>query len=86
MAQAVIGHWGKNLAIRLPAEVAKTAGLGEGERVEIVSSGEEVIVRKLPAELTMESMFSGKAPEDWRALYRDAYDWGEDRGRQRVEE
>ena len=49
MAQAVIGRWGKNLAIRLPAEVAKTAGLGEGERVEIVSSGEEVIVRKLPA-------------------------------------
>jgi antitoxin MazE len=86
MAQAIIGRWGKNLAIRLPAEVARTAGLGEGERVEIVSSGEEVIVRKLPAELAAESMFSGKSPRDWRALYRAAYDWGEDRGRERVEE
>jgi antitoxin MazE len=86
MAEAVIGRWGKNLAIRLPAEVARTAGLGEGERVEIVSSGEEVIVRKLPVELAAESMFSGRSPEDWRALYRGAYDWGEDRGRERVEE
>lgn len=86
MTQAVIGRWGKNLAIRLPAEVAKTAGLGEGERVEIVSSGDEVIVRKVPAELTVESMFSGKSPLDWRALYRAAFDWGEDQGRERVEE
>lgn len=86
MAQAVIGRWGKNLAIRLPVDVAKTAGLGQGERVEIVSSGEEVIVRKLPAELGAETMFSGRSPRDWRALYRTAYDWGEDQGRERVEE
>jgi hypothetical protein len=66
--------------------VARTAGLGEGERVEIVLSGEEVIVRKLPAELAAEAMFSGRSPRDWRALYRTAYDWGEDRGRERVEE
>ncbi|MBV8795819.1 MAG: AbrB/MazE/SpoVT family DNA-binding domain-containing protein, partial [Hyphomicrobiales bacterium] len=55
MAEAVIGRWGKNLAIRLPAHVAKKAGLGEGERVEIVSSSKEVIVRKLPAKLTVEA-------------------------------
>jgi antitoxin MazE len=86
MAQAIIGRWGKNLAIRLPAEVAKTAGLGEGERVEIVSSGDEVVVRKLPAELAVEAMFSGRSPREWRALYRAAHDWGEDQGRERVEE
>src|ERR1700684_3532083 len=86
MAEAVIGRWGKNLAIRLPAHVAKKAGVGEGERVEIVSSGKEVIIRKLPTKLTVESMFSGASSQDWRALYRDAFDWGEDRGRERVEE
>ena len=64
MAQAVIGRRGKNLAIRLPAEAAKTAGLGEGERVEIVSSGEEAIVRKFPAELAAESMFSARSPRE----------------------
>jgi antitoxin component of MazEF toxin-antitoxin module len=59
MAEAVIGRWGKNLAIRLPAHVAKKAGLGDGERVEIISTDKEVTVRKLPAKLTVESMFSG---------------------------
>ncbi len=86
MAQAVIGRWGKNLAIRLPAEVARTAGLGEGERVEIVSSGEALIVRKLPAEVAAEAIvfrqvFEGMA----RALPRGLY-WGEDQGRERDEE
>jgi antitoxin MazE len=86
MAEVVVGRWGKNLAIRLPAHVAKKAGLGEGERVEIVSSSNEVIVRKLPAKLTAESMFFGKPAKEWRALYRAAFDWGEDQGRERVEE
>ena len=86
MAQAIVGRWGKNLAIRVPAEVARTAGLSEGERVEIVSSGEAVIVRKLPAEVTAELMFSARSSREWRALYHAAYDWGEDQGRERVEE
>jgi antitoxin MazE len=86
MAEAVIGRWGKNLAIRLPAHVAKKAGLGDGERVEIISTDKEVIVRKLPAKVTVESMFSGAPSKDWRALYRAAFDWGEDQGHERVEE
>ena len=86
MAEVVIGRWGKNLAIRLPAHVAKKAGLGDGERVEIISSEKEVIVRKLPVKLTVELMFSSASSQDWRALYRDAFDWGEDRGGERVEE
>ena len=86
MAEVVIGRWGKNLAIRLPAHVAKKAGFGDGQRVKITSLDNEVIVRKLPAELTVKSMFSAKPFEDWRALYRDAFDWGEDKGRERVNE
>ena len=31
-------------------------------------------------------MFAGKSPETWRALYRDAFDWGAYRGHERVEE
>ena len=86
MSRAIIGRWGKNLAIRLPAEIAKTAGLSNGQRVEIMSSGEEVVIRKLPDAATIESMFAGKSPQTWRALYREAYDWGPDQGRERVEE
>jgi len=85
VARAVIGRWGKNLAVRFPADVARAAGLSDGERVEIAASGEDIVIRKLAPEPTLESMFAGKPPEAWRALYRDAYDWGPDRGRERVE-
>jgi antitoxin component of MazEF toxin-antitoxin module len=86
MSQAVVGRWGKNLAIRFPADVAKSAGLDEGQRVEIVSHDDQVVIRKLPPEFAVEEMFRGKSPQAWRELYADAYDWGPDRGRERVEE
>ena len=77
---------GENLAIRFPADVAQAADLKNGERVEIAASKNEVIIRKLPAELTIDSMFAGKPPQAWRALYHDASDWGPDVGRERIEE
>ncbi len=86
MPLAVIGRWGKNLAIRFPAEIAEAPRLGEGERVEIAASGDGVVIRKLPAETAVETLFAGRSPETWRALYRDAFDWGSDRGRERIDE
>jgi hypothetical protein len=32
------------------------------------------------------ALFAGKAPEEWRAAYASAYDWGPDVGREAVEE
>ncbi len=86
MPRAVIGRWGKNLAIRFPADVAKAALLSDGERVEIAVSDDTVVIRKLPAETTAEALFAGRSPEAWRALYRDAFDWGPDQGRERLDE
>jgi antitoxin component of MazEF toxin-antitoxin module len=84
--RATIGRWGKNLAIRFPADVAEAIGLYVGERVDIAASKDEVVIRKLPVEPSIDSMFAGKPPDDWRAIYRNAYDWGPDRGRERTEE
>ncbi len=86
MARAVIGRWGKNLAVRFPVDIAKAARLSDGERVEIAASGDDIVIRKLASEPTVDSMFAGKPPEAWRQFYRGAYDWGPDRGRERVEE
>jgi antitoxin component of MazEF toxin-antitoxin module len=86
MACAVVGRWGKNLAIRFPTDIAKAAGLGDGQRVEIVSARDAIVIRKVKPEETAESMFAGKSPQAWRAMYRGAYDWGSDRGRERVDE
>jgi antitoxin MazE len=86
MPRAVTGRWGKNLAIRVPAEVARDAGLSVGQKVDIAAAGEELVIRKLPVETTVEGMFAGQSPEAWRALYRDAFDWGPDQGRERLNE
>ena len=81
-----IRRWGKNLAIRFPVEVAKAADLSDGQRVEIISSQDEIVIRKLPAKVTAESMFAGRSAQGWRTLYRAADDWGPDQGRERIEE
>ena len=86
MSQAIIGRWGKNLAVRFPAEVARAAGLGDGQRVEMLPQNGEVLIRKVAPEISIEDLFRGKSAEEWRALYSDAYDWGPDRGREFVEE
>jgi antitoxin MazE len=71
MPRAVIGRWGKNLAIRFPADVAQAADLRDGERVEIAASKDEVVIRKLPAELNHRLDVCRKAAADLaRALSR----------------
>ena len=84
MAQAIIGRWGQSLAVRFPPDVVKLAGLGDGQQVELVPQNGEILIRKIEADLTVEGMFRDKSPEEWRALYADAYDWGSDRGRESV--
>ncbi len=86
MSEAVIGRWGKNLAVRFPADIPKAAGLDDGQRVEIVSHENEVVIRRLAPQITVEDMFRGKSPEAWREIYGDAFDWGPDLGRERIEE
>ena len=87
MSRAVIGRWGKSLAIRIPVDIAAAAGLRDGERVEIAASKDEAVIRKLPADETIDSMFAGQPPQAWRALYREQkFDWGPDQGRERLEE
>ncbi len=86
MSQAIIGRWGKNLAIRFPGDIAKAAGLDDGQRVEILSHQGEITIRKIPPDITVEDMFRGRSPEAWREIYSDVFDWGPDKGRERLEE
>lgn len=46
MSQATIGKWGKNLAIRLPVEIARAAGLIDGERVQIETQDGDILIRR----------------------------------------
>ncbi|MBV8135872.1 MAG: AbrB/MazE/SpoVT family DNA-binding domain-containing protein [Deltaproteobacteria bacterium] len=85
MSRATVGKWGKNLAIRFPSEIAKAAGLTDGECVEIKTRNGEVIIRRTVPRFTVEELFRGKSPKRWRAKYAGAFDWGPDVGREMVE-
>jgi antitoxin MazE len=85
MTQAIIGRWGRTLAVRLPAEAARKLALGEGGRVEVDVEGDAIVIRKAVTDRALEAMFAGKSSQEWRALYRDAWDWGPDIGREAVE-
>ncbi|HUY37626.1 MAG TPA: AbrB/MazE/SpoVT family DNA-binding domain-containing protein [Candidatus Binataceae bacterium] len=86
MAEVIVGKWGKNLAIRVPRRIAKAARLSDGERVEIDALDGDIVIRRAVAHFTIEELFRGKSPKQWRAAYANAFDWGADTGREIVEE
>jgi antitoxin MazE len=85
MPQVTVGKWGKNLAIRFPSEIAK-ARLTDGDRVEIEALDGNIVIRHALPHFTLEELFKGKGPKEWRAAYAGAFDWGPDVGREIVEE
>jgi AbrB family looped-hinge helix DNA binding protein len=46
MPHSVVGRWGKNLAIRIPADVARTIGLSDGEAVEVETQDGDLVIRR----------------------------------------
>jgi antitoxin MazE len=46
MAEVTIGRWGKNLAVRVPSEIAKAIALSMGERVEIEARDGDIVIRR----------------------------------------
>ena len=86
MTQAIVGRWGRNLAIRFPGDIADAVGITEGERVEIETNDGSIVIRRRPARFNLAELFKGKTPEEWRAEYAGAFDWGPDVGREIVDE
>jgi antitoxin MazE len=84
--QAIVGKWGKNLAVRLPGQIAKAAGLTNGEHVEIQARDEDIVIRRPIPRFTVDELFRGKSARQWRRVYATAFDWGSDAGREVVEE
>ncbi len=86
MNHVTVGRWGKNLALRFPHDVAHALNLHEGERVEIEAGPDQIVIRRVRPRFTVDELFAGKSPAEWRALYAGAYEWGPDKGREIVEE
>jgi antitoxin MazE len=86
MSQATIGKWGRSLAVRLPPEVAQAAGIRDGGRVDIEAQDGAIVIRAAVPRFTLDELFAGKSPAEWREAYAGAFDWGPDVGREIVEE
>ena len=45
MTKAILGTWGKSLAVRIPADVVRLAGVSDGEAVDIESIDGNILIR-----------------------------------------
>ncbi len=50
-AKSHISKWGTSLAVRIPKPIAEQWGVQEGSAIEIVSRGNQVVLRKKPYNL-----------------------------------
>jgi len=49
MAHVIVGKWSKNLAIRVPFDIARSSGLSDGEEVEIEAVDGDILIRRSSA-------------------------------------
>jgi antitoxin MazE len=79
--QIQISKWGNSLGLRLPRALAEQIGVSEGQKVEISTDGARLIIEPLKPAYTLSDLLTNITPE----AMREAFDWGEDKGRERVE-
>ena len=46
MTEVIVGKWGSSLAVRVPLDVARAAGLKDGEHVEVATEDGNIIIRR----------------------------------------
>ncbi len=51
MSDSVVRKWGKILAIRIPMEVSRAAGLTEGEKVEVATQAGDIVGHRQEARI-----------------------------------
>ncbi|HEV2365260.1 MAG TPA: AbrB/MazE/SpoVT family DNA-binding domain-containing protein [Caulobacteraceae bacterium] len=76
-----IAKWGNSLGLRIPRALAEEVGLEEGGRADLKAQGGRLVVRAVPA-FSLQDVLRNMTPQAAHA----AFDWGEDAGRERVDE
>jgi antitoxin MazE len=80
--QVLLSKWGNSLGLRLPKALTAEIGVSDGQKVEVRAEGGRIIVEPVRAPLTWEKMMENTTPE----AMREAWDWGEDVGREIVDD
>jgi antitoxin MazE len=79
--QVSIAKWGNSLGLRVPKEIAARVGLREGARVRIDAKGRTIVISVERPLYELDELLEGLTPE----AMHEAFDWGEDVGREVVE-
>ena len=80
--QVQVTKWGNSLGLRLPRALAQQTGIAEGQKVNIVAEGGRLVVEPVKSKRTMADMLVNVTPQ----AMREAFDWGEDVGREVVDD
>jgi antitoxin MazE len=80
--QVVLSKWGNSLGLRLPKALTSEIGVSDGQKVEVRAEGGRIIVEPVRKTLTLEQMMENVTPE----AMREAWDWGDDVGREIVDD
>jgi antitoxin MazE len=80
--QVKITRWGNSLGVRIPRDVAGRIGLSEGASLEIEAKNDRIVLSRARPRYRLEELLVGITPRAMRA----AFDWGDDRGREAVDE
>ena len=80
--QVFVSKWGNSLGLRLPRALTAEIGVTAGQKVEIRAEQGRLIVEPLRRTLTWEQMLENTTPE----AMREAWDCGEDVGREIVDD
>ena len=80
--QVQLSKWGNSLGLRLPRALAEHIGATEGQRVNIVAEGARLIIEPVAPVISLSDLLVNMTPE----AMREAFDWGEDAGRERLDE
>jgi len=79
--QVQLARWGNSLGIRIPKDIASQVGLRDGTRVDIKAEGDRIVITADRPHYSLDELMKGVTPE----AMREAFDWGQDVGREVVE-
>jgi antitoxin MazE len=80
--QVLLSKWGNSLGLRLPKALTAQIGVSNGQKVEVRAENGRIIVEPVRKTLTLEQLMENVTPE----AMREAWDWGDDMGREIVDD
>jgi antitoxin MazE len=82
MMNVLISRWGNSLGLRLPKSLAEQVGVRAGERVEMTVEGDALVLRPSAPRYVLADLLVNMTPQ----AAHEAFDWGDDVGREVIDD